>query len=305
MPTIKEVAKVAGVSVGTVSHVINSAVPVSEKLRAKVDAAIKALDYHPNYIARSLKTQESHTIGIVIPDMTIAFFPRVVKGAESALRQNGYSLLTITTDDDVERQHMAFSLLRSERVDGILLVMASGRGSVRHIQHIKASGMPLVCLDRIPSGITLDSVCTDSFTASQAAVDHLVAMGYRRIAILTGRLTLQNEQQRLRGYKRSLEKAGIPYERNLVWVGSFNEAQGMQVCPNVWRRLPRRQPSSAPTASWGLRLYRRFSPPPLPVRSRWPWSRSTRSRSMASSAPESQPLSSPPTKSATMAPMPC
>jgi len=115
-------------------------------------------------------------------------------------------------------------------VDGILLVMASGRGSVRHIQHIKASGMPLVCLDRIPSGITLDSVCTDSFTASQAAVDHLVAMGYRRIAILTGRLTLQNEQQRLRGYKRSLEKAGIPYERNLVWVGSFNEAQGMQVC---------------------------------------------------------------------------
>lgn len=146
--------------------------------------------------------------------------------------------MTITTDDDIERQDMAFSLLRSQRVDGILLVMTSGRDSVRQVQRVIKSGTPLVCLDRIPSGITVDSVCSDSFAAAQAAVDHLIAMGHRRIAVLTGRLTLQNEQQMLRGYKRSIEKAGIPYERELVWVGSFNEAQGTQVCLDRLATVP-------------------------------------------------------------------
>src|ERR1700681_3047143 len=124
MPTIKEVADLAGVAVGTVSHVINGSVPVSEPLRRKVQEAIQELNYHPNHVARSLKTSKTRTLGIMVHDMTISFFPQVIRGAESAARERGYSLLAVNSDDDAERQKELLSLLRSQRVEGILLVIA-------------------------------------------------------------------------------------------------------------------------------------------------------------------------------------
>src|SRR5246127_1703483 len=98
MPTIKEVADLAGVSVGTVSHVITGSVPVSELLRVKVEAAIRELDYHPNHVARSLKTSKTRTLGIIVPDMTIPFFPQVIRGAETAARVRGYSIIAVNSD---------------------------------------------------------------------------------------------------------------------------------------------------------------------------------------------------------------
>src|SRR5438067_586757 len=100
MPTIKKVADLAGVAVGTVSHVINGSVPVSESLRRKVQAAIRELDYHPNHVARSLKTSRTRTLGIIVPDMTIPYFPKVIRGAEAAARERNYSLIAINSDDN-------------------------------------------------------------------------------------------------------------------------------------------------------------------------------------------------------------
>src|ERR671923_1362595 len=110
MPTIREVADLAGVAVGTVSHVITGSVPVSETLRRKVQAAIRELDYHPNHIARSLKTAKTRTLGIVVPDMTIPFFPKVIRGAESAARKEGYSVIAVNSDDNAVRQKEVMSL---------------------------------------------------------------------------------------------------------------------------------------------------------------------------------------------------
>ena len=118
-------AEIAGVSVGTVSHVITGSVPVSEPLRLKVQAAIRDLNYHPNHVARSLKTNKTRTLGIIVPDMTISFFPQLIRGAETAARQRGYSLIAVNSDDDGERQKELLSLLRSQRVEGILLVIAA------------------------------------------------------------------------------------------------------------------------------------------------------------------------------------
>jgi LacI family transcriptional regulator len=101
VPTIKKVAERAGVSVGTVSHVINASVPVSEPLRLKVQAAIRDLNYHPNHVARSLKTRKTRTLGIIVPDLTISFFPQVIRGAETRARQNGsrlYASIAFPTD---------------------------------------------------------------------------------------------------------------------------------------------------------------------------------------------------------------
>src|ERR1700752_16938 len=126
MPSIKKVAEIAGVSVGTVSHVITGSVKASEPLRIKVQDAIRKLNYHPNHVARSLKTSKTQTLGIIVPDMTISFFPQLIRGAETAARQRGYSLIAVNSDDDGERQKELLSLLRSQRVEGILLVLAAG-----------------------------------------------------------------------------------------------------------------------------------------------------------------------------------
>src|SRR5437667_10681119 len=115
MPTIKEVADLAGVAVGTVSHVINGSVPVSEPLKRKVQAAIRELDYHPNHVARSLKTSRTRTLGIIVPDMTIPYYPRVIRGAEAAARVRNYSLIAVNSHANNGRQTALLSLLRSQR----------------------------------------------------------------------------------------------------------------------------------------------------------------------------------------------
>ncbi|HWF47545.1 MAG TPA: LacI family DNA-binding transcriptional regulator [Bryobacteraceae bacterium] len=222
MSTIKKVAGLAGVSIGTVSHVLSGSVPVSDRLRRKVLAAIRDLDYHPNHIARSLKTNKSRTIGIVVPDMTIPFFPRVIQGAEEAARTSGYSILAVNSGDNATRQQEVLSLLRSQRVEGILLVVAPGPASIAQIPRILESGIPVVCLDRVPGGVEIDTVCVEDRQAATMGVSHLLSLGHRRIAILTGPLTLKNEQERLAGCKAALEQAGCPVEGDLIWESTFN-----------------------------------------------------------------------------------
>jgi LacI family transcriptional regulator len=230
MPTIKKVADLAGVAVGTVSHVITGSVPVSEPLRRKVQAAIRELDYHPNHIARSLRTSKTRTLGIIVPDMTISFYPQIIRGAESAARQRGYSLMAVNSDDSGERQRDLLSLLRSQRVEGILLVIASGPAPISQISRMVESGMRLVCLDRIPDRLAVDSVSVEDTGAAEMGVDHLIAMGHRRIAIVTGPQTLRNERLRLLGYKQSLQRAGLPVEEDLIWSGNLRTEEVAAMC---------------------------------------------------------------------------
>src|ERR1700686_768145 len=220
MPTIREVADLAGVAVGTVSHVVNGSVPVSEALRRKVQDAIRELDYHPNHVARSLKTSKTRTLGIIVPDMTITFFPQVIRGAETAARQRGYSLIAVNSDDNGERQKELLSLLRSQRVEGVLLVIAAAPTPVSQISRMIDAGTRIVCLDRIPDRVPVDSVSVQDSEAAELGVDHLIAMGHRRIAIATGPQTLKNERQRLLGYKKSLLRAGLILDRELIWAGN-------------------------------------------------------------------------------------
>ena len=230
MSTIKEVADLAGVSIGTVSHVISGAVPVSDQLRRKVLAAIRTLDYHPNHIARSLKTSKTQTLGIVVPDMTIPFFPKVIRGAEAAARRVGYSIIAVNSDDNAARQKEVMSLLRSQRVEGVLLVIAAGPGSLAQVPKLVASGVPIVYLDRVPDRMEVDSVCVEDCAAADMGVSHLLAAGHKRIAIITGPLALKNEQERLRGYRRALEKAGVRAKDSLIWEGDLNQENVAQLC---------------------------------------------------------------------------
>lgn len=230
MPSIKKVAEVAGVSVGTVSHVITGSVPVSEPLRLKVQAAIRKLNYHPNHVARSLKTSKTRTLGIIVPDLTISFFPQLIRGAEAAARKSDYSLIAVNSDDDGERQKDLLSLLRSQRVEGILLVIAAAPTPLNQISLIIDAGIPIVCLDRIPDRVPVDSVSVEDLQAAEIGVRHLIEMGHRRIAIVTGPLALKNERRRLQGYREALQSSGITVEQELIWPGNLRPLDVTTMC---------------------------------------------------------------------------
>ena len=250
----------AGVSVGTVSHVITGSVPVTEPLRRRVQAAIKRLDYHPNHIARSLKTSKTRTLGIIVPDMTISFFPQVIRGAETAARQKNYTLIAVNSDDRGDRQKELLSLLRSQRVEGILLVVAAAHGSSGQISQIIESGIPVVYLDRIPDQEEVDSVSGEDLKAAEMAVEHLISLGHRRIAIATGPHTLRNEQRRLLGYQQALRQAGLPLDDTMIWEGNFRPEDVAAMCVPCLRNVARRPDAilstNGPTGLGVLRAFR-------------------------------------------------
>lgn len=209
---------------------ITGSVQVSEPLRLKVQAAIQQLDYHPNHVARSLKTSRTRTLGIVVPDLTISFFPQVIRGAEMAARERGYSLIAVNSTDDAERQQELLSLLRSQRVEGILLIAAAAPTPPNQMLRVIESGIPIVCVDRIPDRVDVDSVSVDDVAASEMGAEHLISMGYRKLAIVTGPISLKNERHRLLGYKKALERSGIAFDKRLVWHGNLRTDDVAQMC---------------------------------------------------------------------------
>lgn len=242
-PTQKELAKLAGVSAGTVSNVISGSAKVSERSRQKVLEAIRILNYQPNLIARSLKTNRTRTLGIVIPDITIPFFPKIIRGAECAARERGYFLIVLDSEGSPEREAEMIALLRAQRIEGMLLVTASGEELTPERWDALSLAFPVVCLDRLPANLDVDSVCVDDCGAAEMAISHLMGRGHREIAVITGPLALRNEQERLRGYRQALQKGGIPVSRSLIWNGSFEQDEVARLCQNGMLR-PTGRPSA-------------------------------------------------------------
>jgi LacI family transcriptional regulator len=238
MATIAEVAKRARASTGTVSNVIRGIVRVSPALRARVEAAIRELDFHPNEIARSLKVNQTYMLGMVLPDVTNPFFPQVIRGAEDRALERGFLLVTANTDEQIDRERRIVSALRSRRVDGILLAPTRGK-DVDHIRRAIASGIPIVCLDRVPTGMKIDAVMLDNVRGAQECVRHLIRTGYRSIAIITGPLELGVARERLRGYEEGLREAGIAVSKNLILEGDFRESSGYRLAKDLMLQFAR------------------------------------------------------------------
>ncbi len=233
MPTIKDVASRAGVSVGTVSNVLSGSATVTDDLRSRVEAAIAELDYRPNLIARSLKKRQTNTLGMIISDIVNPFFPEMVRGAEDAAAAAGYILTTFNTDDRVERERQVFELLRSRRVDGLLLVVALVRGDLSHVHQAVEEGLPIVCLDRRPEGLDLDSVTADNAGGVRQCIEHLIERGHRRIAVITGGQGKYITQVRLDGYLEAMVAAGLPLDPNLIRDGNFRRESGFAIAKEL------------------------------------------------------------------------
>ena len=167
---------------------------------------------------------------MVITDITIPFFARVIRGAESAAREAGYFLSVLDSESNHTRETAMMEILRSQRVEGVLLVTAGGHKWSEQESAALLSGVPIVCLDRLPTGLEVDSVCVDDFRAAEMAILHLIERGHKNIAIVTGPLTLQNEQERLRGYRHAMKRSGLTVTPEMVWKGSFESDDIEALC---------------------------------------------------------------------------
>ena len=212
--TIKDVATHAGVSVATVSAVLNANKYVSPELAQRVRASIEALGYERNSLAQSLKTQTSHTIGLIISDIMNPFFTHVVRGVEDVANQHNYSLILGNTDEDPHKEKNYIRLLESKRVDG--LIMAAAAGNHTYLHSLPQQRLPLVSLDRSLFEWGIDSVLIDNVSGARKVVEHLIQLGHRHIGIITGISGITTTEERLSGYKQALAAHDIPLEPTLI-----------------------------------------------------------------------------------------
>jgi len=214
--TIKEVARIAGVSIKTVSNVVNDWPYVSEETRQKVLDVIREVGYRPNYSARSLVTGKTKTIGVIIPDISNPFFGMAIRGCEDLLFQKEYSLVLCNTNEDINRERFNLELLMSRGVDA--LIVWGARNECTKIEEYTGDQIPLVTVDLpgCPLSGNHTGVTVNSQEGAFEAVRHLIDLGCRRIGHLEGPDIRMTAQRRVNGYRQALESAGIPYDPNLL-----------------------------------------------------------------------------------------
>ena len=223
MHTIRDVARLAGVSVATASAVVNNKGTVSPRLTRRVQEAMESLDYHPDQVARSLKVRQTQTVGIVIPDATNPFFTDVIRGVEGEARTHGYSLIFCDSAEDPAQERINLNTLFSRRVDGVLLAPTDSYAAQDRLIQRR---FPIVFFDRLPPGFAGSAVVTDNLGAAYEATRHLIALGHHRIAIITGRLDLSNGLDRLEGFRKALQEAGLPLRDEYFLRGDFQLESG-------------------------------------------------------------------------------
>jgi len=229
-PDIRHVAQHAGVSTATVSHVINNTRFVSEKTKRKVYEAMQLLNYQPNSVARSLRSQKTNTIGLIVPilpsDTSNFFFMTVAQGIQSKLKHHGYHLLLSTnTTESIEDEREQIRLFNSKQIDGLFL--ASIADETSYLNEI-VSNYPVVFIDRRARGYDADCVVADGYGGSYKAVKTLIDKGHRRIGLLTGGLGISTSDERFKGYRQALEDHGIPYEDGMVKAAPSSFESGYQ-----------------------------------------------------------------------------
>jgi LacI family transcriptional regulator len=210
----KDVARQAGVSIATVSHVINGTRFVSDETRQKVMDAIGALNYRPNAIARGLVTQSTRKIGLVISEITNPFFTAVARGIEDETISHRHNIILCNTDEDPEREEDRLHLLATQRIDGLIIAPTGVRCA--SLLAMAESGVPIVQLDRRSPGLEAPFVGVNNEEGAYQAISYLIGLGHRRIACLINLDVISTQAERCKGWERALREAGLPVDNDLI-----------------------------------------------------------------------------------------
>jgi LacI family transcriptional regulator len=228
--TLREVAALAGVHPATASRALNleTRLLVREDTARRVLEAAEVLGYRPNPVARSLRTRRSHTVGVLIPDLTNPLFPPIVRGIEDRLAAAGYVALIGNTDGDDERERMVYERMRARHVDGFVLATAHLDSPV-----LPGAGpdMPVVLVNRVAEDHSLPSVSVDNERGMRMAVDHLAGLGHRRITHIAGPQDLSTGRSRQRGFVAAMQAHGLTADPALmVTAKAFSIEEGVRCC---------------------------------------------------------------------------
>jgi len=219
MVTMKDVARRAGVSTATVSHVINETRFVSDELKARVYQAMRELNYYPNAIARSLRRRRTHNLAIIVPDISYPFLAEVARGVEDTGFELGYNVILCDSNGNLEKEATCIGLLREQKVEGIVFVAAGESSS--HVQALIEQGIPVIVCDRELPEVEVDTVIADNVGSGYQATEYLIGLEHRRIGCIAGPPMLEISNKRVGGYKRALEQHGIPLREESIARGDF------------------------------------------------------------------------------------
>lgn len=225
MATIRDIAKRAGVSTSTVSHVINKTRHVREETRARVLEAMSELNYSPNRLAQSLRSRQTFTVGVLLPNSANPYFAEVLYGIEHTCFEHGYNVIIGNAGDDPKREVTYLKTLLSRQVDGILLISTGAYDDVQ--QQLKNyENTAVVLVDRPSQQKDYDEILTDNRQGGLLATHHLIELGHRRIGCIGGPVSLANSAERLAGYYAALDEAGITRDDALIRDGEFDYNSG-------------------------------------------------------------------------------
>ncbi|WP_207652949.1 LacI family DNA-binding transcriptional regulator [Anaeromicrobium sediminis] len=219
MITIKDVAKKAGVSIATVSRVMNGNYPVSDKTKKKVMDAIRELGYRPNAIARSLKVNRTYMIGMVVPDISNPYYMEIAKGVERVVSKLGYNLIFCSSNENTEREMDLLNALNEKRVEYILLIPTIN-DSYR-INGLLKKGMKIVLIDRHLPFVETDSIVIDNFEASYKLIEYAIKRGHKKIGIINGLMRVSTARERYEAFRKALEDYDIPFNPKYSVCGDF------------------------------------------------------------------------------------
>ncbi|QKG18792.1 LacI family DNA-binding transcriptional regulator [Actinomadura verrucosospora] len=217
-PTISDVAEAAGVSIKTVSRVINDEPSVRPELAERVLAAVGELGFRRNAMASSLRSgRRTATIGLITEDLANPFYSALAAAVNRFARERGTLLITVSSEEDPELERRVFLDLCQRRVDGLLVVPAGGDHSYMRAE--MEMNTPVVFLDRPPAGVTADSVLVDNTGGARAGIEELLARGHSRVGVITDSTTVHTARERLAGARSALAAAGVPCDESLVATG--------------------------------------------------------------------------------------
>lgn len=227
--TLKHIAEALGVSAMTVSRALNNRSNVDEKTRERVLQKAKSMGYTPNHVAKSLVSSKTYTIGVVIPEITHAFFPEVVRGIEEVTNTSDYQLFLTNADEQFAREKNAIQTLQSKRVDGILISSSQTVEDYSFYEELINSGTNIVFFDRCIEDIGASTVSVNDKESACHITEHLIEVhDFTKVAHLSGPQDVSIGKKRFQGYLEALEKHDLPIEEQWIVSGGFQEERGYQ-----------------------------------------------------------------------------
>lgn len=226
MATIYEVSKLAGVSLATVSRVMNNSSRVTEKTRRKVEAAMAELGYRPNSIAQSLASNRSNSVGILVPELHGPFFGTMLSGIEAELREAGKHVIITVGHSDEEKEIDGIEFLTTRRCDALILDVDAVPDE--YLVQLAKGSTPVVLINRTIPGIAENCINLDNEHGGYAATKSLLDLGHTQVAYISGPRWKKDSGERLAGHQRALEEAGVPFDERLFHEGDFQETGGSE-----------------------------------------------------------------------------